>query len=108
MSGTGRGLVELSAGSRVVLAGTQWQVRELEPHTGRVLVSDLDPLAPTRFEADGVVELPAVTSPDYVDAVVGACAVSATSLSIVRPGNRPCTTSGFLIPGSTTTGRCVV
>ena len=38
MSGTGRGLVELSAGSRVVLAGTQWQVRELEPHTGRVLL----------------------------------------------------------------------
>ena len=38
MSGTGRGLVELSAGSRVVLAGIQWQVRELEPHTGRVLL----------------------------------------------------------------------
>ena len=38
MSGTGRGLVELSAGSRVVLAGTQWQVRELEPQTGRVLL----------------------------------------------------------------------
>jgi hypothetical protein len=38
MSGTGRGLVELSAGSRVVLAGTQWQVRELDPHTGRVLL----------------------------------------------------------------------
>ena len=38
MSGTGRGPVELSAGCRLVLAGTQWQVREFEPHTGRVLL----------------------------------------------------------------------
>ena len=38
MSGTGRGPVELSAGGRLVLAGAQWQVRELEPHTGRVLL----------------------------------------------------------------------
>ena len=38
MSGTGRGPVELSAGCRLVLAGTQWQVREFEPQTGRVLL----------------------------------------------------------------------
>ena len=38
MSGTGRGPAELSAGSRLVLAGTQWQVLQLEPHTGRVLL----------------------------------------------------------------------
>ncbi len=38
MNSTGRGLMELSAGSRLVLAGTWWQVRELEPHTGRVLL----------------------------------------------------------------------
>jgi hypothetical protein len=38
VNSTGRGLVELSAGSRLMLAGTWWQVRELEPHTGRVLL----------------------------------------------------------------------
>ena len=38
MNSTGRGLMELSAGSRLVLAGTQWQVLQLEPHTGRVLL----------------------------------------------------------------------
>ena len=38
MSGTGRGPVELSAGCRLVLAGTQWQVDQFEPHTGRVLL----------------------------------------------------------------------
>ena len=38
MSGGYRGPVELSAGCRLVLAGTQWLVHELEPHTGRVLL----------------------------------------------------------------------
>ena len=38
MSGTDRGPVELSAGCRLVLAGTQWQVDWFEPHTGRVLL----------------------------------------------------------------------
>jgi hypothetical protein len=38
VSGTGRGPVGLSAGGRIMLAGIQWQVRELEPHTGRVLL----------------------------------------------------------------------
>lgn len=41
---------------------------------GRVLVSDLDPLAPSRFAADGVVELPSVDDPGYGDAVAAACA----------------------------------
>lgn len=34
MSGTPFGPVELSAGCRLVLAGTQWQVHQFEPHTG--------------------------------------------------------------------------
>ena len=38
MSGTGRGPVELSAGGRIALAGSQWRVQEFEPHTGRVLL----------------------------------------------------------------------
>ena len=33
------------------------------PHTGRVLVSDLDPLSPSLFHADGVVALPPVDDP---------------------------------------------
>ncbi|HET9969931.1 MAG TPA: transposase [Streptosporangiaceae bacterium] len=38
MSAAGRGPVELAAGGRITLAGTRWQVREVEPHTGRVLL----------------------------------------------------------------------
>jgi len=38
VSGTARTPVELSPGGRIMLAGAQWQVRELEPHTGRVLL----------------------------------------------------------------------
>ena len=38
MTGTDRGPVELAAGSWLMLAGTRWQVRELEPHAGRVLL----------------------------------------------------------------------
>jgi hypothetical protein len=38
VSGTSRGPVELSAGCRLGLAGIQWQVRQFEPHTGRVLL----------------------------------------------------------------------
>lgn len=43
------------------------------PHRGRVLVSDLDTLAPSLFSADGVVELPGVDDPTYGAAVAGAC-----------------------------------
>ncbi|MFI5064144.1 MAG: transposase [Streptosporangiales bacterium] len=38
MSSAARRPVELSAGCRLVLAGTQWQVDQFEPHTGRVLL----------------------------------------------------------------------
>jgi carbamoyl-phosphate synthase large subunit len=38
-----------------------------------VLVSDAGEVSPTRFEADGVVDLPMVDDPGYVDAVVDAC-----------------------------------
>jgi len=43
------------------------------PHTGRVLVSDLDPLSPSLFHADGVVALPAVGDPGYGAAVAEVC-----------------------------------
>lgn len=38
MSGAPRGPVELSAGCRLMLDGAEWQVRQFEPHTGRVLL----------------------------------------------------------------------
>jgi hypothetical protein len=38
VSGTPRGPVQLAAGGQLVLAGTQWQVHQFEPHTGRVLL----------------------------------------------------------------------
>ena len=38
-----------------------------------MLVSDAGELSPTRFAADGVVDLPTVDHPDYPDAVVAAC-----------------------------------
>src|SRR5260370_32807240 len=42
MSGGPGGPVELSAGSRLVLAGTEWQVERFEPHVGRVLLRRSD------------------------------------------------------------------
>ncbi len=42
MSGEYRGPVELSAGCPIMLAGIQWRVQELEPHTGRVLLRHND------------------------------------------------------------------
>ena len=41
---------------------------------GRVLVSDLDELAPARFAADGEVDLPRVDDPGYGAQVAAACA----------------------------------
>jgi len=38
VSGPGHGPVALAAGSWLMLAGGRWQVRELVPHTGRVLL----------------------------------------------------------------------
>ncbi len=43
------------------------------PHTGRVVVSDADPLSPSLFEADLVVELPRVDDPGYGAAVADVC-----------------------------------
>jgi carbamoyl-phosphate synthase large subunit len=62
------------SGQRVDVVRAFREALDRGPHRGRVLVSDLEPLAPTRFEADGVVALPPVTAPDYADAVVAACA----------------------------------
>lgn len=42
-------------------------------HSGRVLVSDAGEASPTRFEADGMVDLPLVDEPGYADAVAAAC-----------------------------------
>lgn len=42
-------------------------------HHGRVLVSDLDPLSPSLFAADEVVDLPPVDDPGYGAAVAEAC-----------------------------------
>ena len=42
-------------------------------HSGRVLVSDLDPLSPSLFAADLVVELPPVDDPGYGAAVADVC-----------------------------------
>ena len=42
-------------------------------HRGRVLVSDLDPLSPSLFAADEVVDLPPVDDPGYGAAVAEVC-----------------------------------
>lgn len=42
-------------------------------HSGRVLVSDLDPLSPSLFAADLVIELPPVDDPGYGAAVAEVC-----------------------------------
>jgi carbamoyl-phosphate synthase large subunit len=43
------------------------------PHTGRVLISDAGEASPTRFVADGIVELPTVDDPGYPSVVVDVC-----------------------------------
>ncbi len=42
-------------------------------HTGRVLISDAGEASPTRFEADGIVELPLVDDPAYRDTLLQVC-----------------------------------
>jgi carbamoyl-phosphate synthase large subunit len=42
-------------------------------HSGRVIVSDLDPLSPSLFAADQVIALPPVDDPGYGQAVAEAC-----------------------------------
>jgi len=61
------------AGQRVDIVRHFQRVLAGGPHRGRVLVSDLDPLSPSRFAADAVLDLPPVDSPGYGDAVAAAC-----------------------------------
>ena len=61
------------AGQRVDIVRAFRTVLSVGSHSGRVLVSDLDPLSPSLFHADGVVALPAVDDPGYGAAVAGAC-----------------------------------
>ncbi len=62
------------AGQRVDIVRAFRRALDRGPHAGRVLVSDLDPLSPSLFSADAVVELPRVDDPGYGDAVADACA----------------------------------
>ncbi|HJZ62137.1 MAG TPA: ATP-grasp domain-containing protein [Miltoncostaeaceae bacterium] len=61
------------AGQRVDIVRHFQRVLADGPHRGRVLVSDLDPLSPSRFAADAVLDLPPVDSPGYGEAVAAAC-----------------------------------
>jgi carbamoyl-phosphate synthase large subunit len=61
------------AGQRVDIVQAFRDALAAGPHHGRVLVSDLDPLSPALFHADGVVALPPVDDPGYGAAVAEAC-----------------------------------
>ncbi len=61
------------AGSRVDIVRAFKAALADGPHTGRVLISDAGEASPTRFEADGIVELPLVDDPGYRTAVVEVC-----------------------------------
>ena len=61
------------AGQRVDIVQAFRDALAEGPHHGRVLVSDLDPLSPALFHADGVVVLPPVDDPGYGAAVAEAC-----------------------------------
>jgi carbamoyl-phosphate synthase large subunit len=62
------------AGQRVDIVRAFRAALAAGPHHGRVLVSDLDPLSPSLFHADGVIDLPRVDDPGYGAAVAAACA----------------------------------
>jgi carbamoyl-phosphate synthase large subunit len=61
------------AGQRVDIVRAFQQALADGPHTGRVVVSDLNPLSPSLFSADAVVELPPVDEPGYGAAVAETC-----------------------------------
>lgn len=61
------------AGQRVDIVRAFQAAMRGGSHSGRVLVSDLDPLSPSLFAADEVVELPPVDDPGYGVAVAGVC-----------------------------------
>jgi len=67
------GVLLTCAGQRVDIVRAFQAALAEGPYRGRVLVSDLDPLSPSRFAADGVVDLPRVDDPGYGEAVVEAC-----------------------------------
>jgi len=61
------------AGQRVDIVQAFRAALSSGPHSGRVLVSDLDPLSPSLFHADAVVSLPPVDDPGYGPAVAETC-----------------------------------
>jgi carbamoyl-phosphate synthase large subunit len=61
------------AGQRVDIVRAFREAIDALGHTGRVLVSDTDPLSPSLFAADGVVDLPPVADPGYGEAVAATC-----------------------------------
>ena len=61
------------AGQRVDIVRAFRAALAAGPHAGRVLISDAGDISPTRFEADGVVDLPLVDDPGYADALIEAC-----------------------------------
>lgn len=61
------------AGQRVDIVRAFQEALAAGPHRGRVLVSDLDPLSPSLFSADGVVDLPRIDDSGYGAAVAAAC-----------------------------------
>lgn len=61
------------AGSRVDVVHAFKTAFPQGPHDVRVLISDAGEASPTRFAADGIVDLPMVGDPGYRDAVVAAC-----------------------------------
>jgi carbamoyl-phosphate synthase large subunit len=61
------------AGQRVDIVRAFQECLDDGPHHGRVLVSDSDPLSPSLFTADAVVDLPLVSEPGYGAAVAEVC-----------------------------------
>jgi carbamoyl-phosphate synthase large subunit len=61
------------AGQRVDIVRAFREALDATGHDGRVLVSDLDPLSPSLFAADGALELPPVSDPGYGRAVAEGC-----------------------------------
>lgn len=61
------------SGQRVDIVRAFQRVLAEGPHTGKVVVSDADPLSPTLVAADVVIELPMVDDPGYGAAVAAAC-----------------------------------
>lgn len=61
------------AGQRVDIVRAFQAAMRGGAHSGRVLVSDLDPLSPSLFAADEVVELPPVDDAGYGAAVAAVC-----------------------------------